>query len=230
MSIEDRIEQLSRLILVILLIAILGWIGKTRAGDSPIESASGDGAPLILVARPELHNAFYGASILIAKPLGDGRYIGFALNRPTGMTLGKLFPEHGPSQKVPDPVYLGGPSNTDFIFALVQSTENPGGESMQIAQDLFVAVDAKTVDHIIEADPSHARFFAGPGVRASCRMKSSAASGTWRNRTPIWSCENPPTACGKNWSSAPRCERTPSSAPASRSQIARGTPHAGIGH
>ena len=184
MSIEDRIEQLSRLILVILLIAILGWIGKTRAGDSPIESASGDGAPLILVARPELHNAFYGASILIAKPLGDGRYIGFALNRPTGMTLGKLFPEHGPSQKVPDPVYLGGPSNTDFIFALVQSTENPGGESMQIAQDLFVAVDAKTVDHIIEADPSHARFFAGLIAWRPGELQDEVKRGLWYVEEP----------------------------------------------
>lgn len=161
MPIEDRIEQLATLALVILLILTLGALGHARAQDGSRETARESTAPLILIAKPGLRDEFFGASILIAKPIGDGRHVGFAINRPSDMTLGRLFPEHGPSQKVPDPVYLGGPSNTEYIFALVQSKANPGGDSLQIAQDLFIAVDAKTVDQIIEGDAAHARFFAG---------------------------------------------------------------------
>jgi|CXWL01.1.fsa_nt_gi putative transcriptional regulator len=178
MPIEDRIEQLARLILVILLLVTLGWVSQSRAQKAP-EIAEAGAAPLILVAKPGLRDAFFGASILIAKPIGDGRHVGFAINRPTDMTLGKLFPEHGPSQKVPGPVYLGGPSNTEYIFALIQSKDNPGGESLQLAQDLFIAVDAKTVDRIIEVDPSHARFFAGLIAWRPGELQEELKRGLW---------------------------------------------------
>ena len=35
---------------------------------------------------------------------------------------------------------------------------------MQLAPDLYLAVTAKTVDHIIETNSDHARFFAGAVV------------------------------------------------------------------
>src|SRR6187401_2496562 len=66
---------------------------------------------LILVAKRQLRDQLYGSAILIVKPLGEDRHVGFIINKPTQMTLGKLFPNHGPSQKVIDPVYLGGPFN-----------------------------------------------------------------------------------------------------------------------
>ena len=175
MPLEDRIEKVSKAVLVVLLLVTLGWVGHAKA-----QGAAQDGdAPLILVARPELHDAFFGASILIVKPVGDGRHVGFAINRPTEVTLGKLFPEHGPSQKVPDPVYLGGPSNTDYIFALVQTSASPGGDSLQIAKDLFVAVDAKTVDRIIEGDAAHARFFAGLVTWRPGELQDELKRGLW---------------------------------------------------
>lgn len=179
MPVEDRIEQLARLVLVILLLATLGWISHPRAQGKAPDSAAEGGAPLILVAKPGLRDAFFGASILIAKPIGDGRHVGFAINRPTEVTLGKLFPEHGPSQKVPRPVYLGGPSNTEYIFALVHSKDNPGGESLQLARDLFIAVDARTVDRIIEVDASHARFFAGLIAWRPGELQEELKRGLW---------------------------------------------------
>ncbi len=179
-SIEDRIDRLARLVLVALLLVTLGWVGQGRGQNTTQEAAADEDAPpLILVAKPALHDEFFGASILIAKPVSNGGYVGFVINHPTDMTLGKLFPEHGPSQKVPDPVYLGGPSNTEYIFALVQSSASPGGDSLQIAKDLFIAVDAKTVDHIIEADPAHARFFAGLVAWQPGELEDELKRGLW---------------------------------------------------
>ena len=125
---------------------------------------------MILVAKRQLRDQLYGATILIVKPLGEDRHVGFIINKPTQMTLGKLFPNHGPSQKIVDPVYLGGPFNSQVIFALVQRSESPGGRSMRIAPDLYLAVDSQVVDRIIESEPQHARFLAGmvlwkPGER-----------------------------------------------------------------
>src|SRR5882672_12185376 len=69
---------------------------------APARAVEPDDEPVILVAKPALRDQLYGASILIAKPIGNDRHIGFIVNRPTPVTLGKLFPEHGPSQKVID--------------------------------------------------------------------------------------------------------------------------------
>ena len=75
------------------------------------------GAPVILVAKRQLHDRLYGATILVARPIGQDQHIGFILNRPTQMTLGQLFPQHAPSKKVVDPVFLGGPISSESIFA-----------------------------------------------------------------------------------------------------------------
>jgi putative transcriptional regulator len=174
MSFEDRIEKLAHVVLVALLLATLAWIGGVKA------QAGGDSAaPLILVAKPGLRDEFFGASILIAKPVGNDRHVGFVINRPTDMTLGKLFPEHEPSQKILDPVYLGGPLNSDYIFALVQSPTPVQGQVLQIARDLYIAVDAKTVDDIIETDASHARFFAGLVSWRPGELQEELRRGLW---------------------------------------------------
>ena len=64
---------------------------------------------MILVAKPELVDQLYGSTILVVTPVGGDRHAGFIVNRPTNVTLGQLLPEDGPSRKVVDPVYLGGP-------------------------------------------------------------------------------------------------------------------------
>jgi putative transcriptional regulator len=177
--IEDRIDRMSKVVLVLLLLATLGWVGQARAQGATQQAEEETGLPVILVAKPELRDRFFGASILIAKPVANGGHVGFVINHPTAMTLGELFPEHAPSRKVPDPVYLGGPSNTEYIFALVQSSANPGGDSLQIAKDLFIAIDAKTVDHIIEDDPAHARFFAGLVAWRPGELQEELKRGLW---------------------------------------------------
>jgi putative transcriptional regulator len=117
--------------------------------------------PLVLVASPELHDPVYGATVIVVAPLGDDQHIGFIVNRPSPLTLGKVFPADGPSQRVNDPVYLGGPYEPGLVFALVERAKNPGGKSLELMPGLYAAADAATVDTIIKADGAKARFVAG---------------------------------------------------------------------
>lgn len=141
--------------------------------------AEGVDDTMILVAKRELRDQLYGSTILIVKPLGEDRHVGFIINKPTQMTLGKLFPNHGPSQKVIDPVYLGGPFNSQVIFALVNRPDSPGGRSVRIAPDLYLAVDSQVVDHIIESEPQHARFFAGMVLWRPGELADEMKRGLW---------------------------------------------------
>jgi len=117
--------------------------------------------PLILVAVPELHDPVYGATVIVVAPVGGDQHIGFIVNRPTDVTLGKIFPGDGPSQKVHQPVYLGGPYEPQLVFALVERAKNPGGKSLELMPGLYAAADAATVDTIIKGDAAKARFVAG---------------------------------------------------------------------
>ena len=159
-------------------VLLLASIAFSLAAALPAQSEGMDDT-MILVAKRQLRDQLYGATILIVKPLGEDRHVGFIINKPTQMTLGKLFLGHGPSQKVVDPVYLGGPFNSQVIFALVQRSESPGGRSVRIAPDLYLAIDSSVVDHIIESEPQHARFFAGMVLWKPGELAEELKRGLW---------------------------------------------------
>jgi putative transcriptional regulator len=134
---------------------------------------------VLLVAKRTLRDRIYGSSVLLARPLGEERHVGFIVNKPTNMTLGKLFPQHLPSQKVVDPVYLGGPTGAEVIFAMVKDSKSPGGRSIQLAPGLFLAYDSAIVDRIIETQPEHARFFAGMVMWQPHELADEVKRGLW---------------------------------------------------
>jgi putative transcriptional regulator len=142
-------------------------------------AAEPEDEPVMLVAKPALRDQLYGATILIVRPIGRDRHIGFIVNRPTPVTLGKLFPDHGPSQKVVDPVYLGGPVNMEVLFALVQQRESPGRGAVQLTPDLYLASERNLVDRIIETSSDHARFYAGLVLWAPGELRAEIERGFW---------------------------------------------------
>lgn len=146
---------------------------------APLAWSADLGETVLLVAKRNLRDRIYGSTILIAKPLGDARHVGFIVNKPTNMTLGKLFPKHGPSQKIVDPVYLGGPTGPEVIFAMVKGRESPGGRSVQLAPGLFLAFDSAIVDRIIESQAQQARFFAGMVVWQPLELAEEVKRGLW---------------------------------------------------
>ena len=146
---------------------------------APVLAVEPADEPVILVARPALRDRIYGATILIAKPLGNGGHMGFIVNKPTPVTLGKLFPDHGPSQKVTDPVYLGGPVKMEVLFVLVQGRDSPGSGAMQLTPDLHLVVERALVDRIIEDGAGRARFFAGTVLWAPGELRDEIDKGFW---------------------------------------------------
>lgn len=142
-------------------------------------AADPGGETVVLVAKRQLNDRMYGATILVARPIGQDQHIGFIVNRPTKITLGQLFPQHGPSQKVVDPVFLGGPINSESIFALVRTDKNPGGRSVRLLPDLFAVFDGKVVDAVIEKDASKARFVAGLVAWRAGELRDELKRGAW---------------------------------------------------
>jgi putative transcriptional regulator len=145
----------------------------------PAAASDTNASSVLLVAKRELHDKLYGATILLARPLGQDQHIGFIVNRPSRVTLAQLFPQHAPSRKVVDPVYVGGPVTPESIFALVQTTKNPGGRSVKLMENLFAVVDGKLVDDVIEKAAAQARFVAGLVAWRTGELDDEIRRGAW---------------------------------------------------
>ena len=146
---------------------------------APLAWSADIGQTMVLVAKRNLKDRLYGSSIIVARPIGEERHIGFIVNKPTTMTLGKLFPQHLPSQKVVDPVYLGGPTGPEVIFAMVKAKQSPGGRTLQLTPGLFLAFDSSVVDRIIETQPDQARFLAGMVMWQPNELAEEVRRGLW---------------------------------------------------
>jgi putative transcriptional regulator len=163
---------------------VAAFVAFLLIGLLPTAQAADLGGPLVLVAKPELQDPVFRGTVLLVIPLGADQHAGFIVNRPTILTLGKVFPEHGPSQKVADPVYLGGPVESELIFALVRRKTTPGGKSFQMGPGLFAAYEAEVVDRIIESEPQTARFMAGFVAWKSGELRAEIEAGAWYVQAP----------------------------------------------
>jgi putative transcriptional regulator len=150
---------------------LLGWSALLRAADLS--------EPVILVAKPELRDEVYGSAILVVMPFGNDEHVGFIVNRPSDVTLGKLFPQDGASQKIADPVYLGGPYAPQALFALVQRPDSPGGKSFQVMPGLFAAIEGAAVDQVIKSEPERAKFVAGLVAWQPGELRNEVERGAW---------------------------------------------------
>jgi putative transcriptional regulator len=158
--------------LIAVLVLALSWTAGAGAADYSSQS-------VVLVAKCQLRDRFYGSTILVARPIGNDQHIGFIVNRPSKIRLSQLFPEHEPSKKVVDPVYVGGPINADSIFALVHTDKSPGGHSVRLTPNLFVVIDSSLVDTVIESEAGKARYVAGLVAWRSGELREEVKRGAW---------------------------------------------------
>src|SRR6266852_1135043 len=84
---------------------------------APLAEAADLTQTVLLVAKRNLRDRLYGSSILIAKPIGDERHVGFIMNKPTTMT-------------------------PEVIFAMVKDAKSPGGRSLQLTSGIYLAYDS----------------------------------------------------------------------------------------
>jgi len=164
--------SLPALFLAACAILAIAWASPTRAADPDDDS-------IILVAKRQLQDKLYGSTIVLSRPIGADRHVGFIINKPTQVSLAKLFPGHEPSKKVVDPVFLGGPVSPEVIFALVQGKQSPGGRSIKILDDLYLAIDSDVVDSVIEKQAAQARFFAGMVLWRPGELNDELKRGLW---------------------------------------------------
>jgi putative AlgH/UPF0301 family transcriptional regulator len=146
--------------------------------------ASDPNDALILVAQPKLVDPVYRSTVLLVKPLPNGGHAGFIVNKPTQAHLGEVFPDHAPSKKVADPLFLGGPEDLNTVFALVERGAAKKDGAVPLAPGLFLAVKSQDVDHVIESEADHARFLVGIVLWKPGELDAEMEKGFWYQFAP----------------------------------------------
>jgi putative transcriptional regulator len=133
------------------------------------------GKPLMLVASPVLEGPYRHTTVVVV-PV-DGKHVGFILNRATDVKLSALFPDHPASAKVTTPLHIGGPEMLQSLFVVVR--RDPGGQSLQLTDDLYVTGKAETINRIMEQTPNDARYFVGFVGWAAGELDDEIDRGLW---------------------------------------------------
>ncbi len=156
----------------------LGVLLVLLACAAGVGHAADPSQPVVLVATARLADSGFHETVLVAAPLPTGGHFGFIVNRPTAVKLETAFPEHAPSHKVVDPLYLGGPILAETVFAVARRAPD-GGNVIPLMPGLVAALDGKTVFHIIDTTPNDARYFAGMMIWTPGELDEQIRAGAW---------------------------------------------------
>lgn len=155
----------------------------------PIACVTGDALgenlsrPVMLLATSRLAASPYEQTVVVATPLPRGGHIGFIINRPTDVKLEALFPDQDACRQVVDPVYVGGPTLANAVFALTRKAPDKADSVISITPGLFAAIEAADVDRVIETTPKGARFFLGAIIWSPAELDEQIRDGAWEVRT-----------------------------------------------
>ncbi|CAN5264565.1 hypothetical protein BH10PSE17_BH10PSE17_12980 [soil metagenome] len=150
-----------------------------QAGHNVDPVPDADTTAVILVATDILIDPVYRHTVIVARPAGNGMHVGVILNRPTESSLASLFPSHEPSKNVKENVFFGGPMAQLAVAAVTRSEPSQLDGVLEFKPDLFLVLQAKTIDSIIETAPNTARYYMGNVIWRPGELDSELEKGLW---------------------------------------------------
>jgi putative transcriptional regulator len=145
----------------------------------PAQSA--DPAPSFLVATPEIPDPVFEQSvILMLPPAGSPLVAGIIVNKPTTITLERLFP-HAPMLKNQGrTAYFGGPVDLHGPSLVLRTSQAPV-KATRLFDDVYVSTDTGSIAGILgHARPAgDLRLFFGRAQWTPDQLHSEILAGAW---------------------------------------------------
>lgn len=133
----------------------------------------------VLVAKEKLGDPnFAEAVVLIVDRDEDGGTAGLVINRPTDVSLSRVFPDikHAPA----DPIYLGGPVGITAGQALLRLSSKKD-DAVPILGDVYRTASRKLIEKSVASgtEPSKFRLFFGYAGWAPGQLEAEVRLGAW---------------------------------------------------
>ena len=172
-----------------MLLSALAWApmgaAQPRAGvDSAAHTAAGPGvAPkqgMFLVATRDMRDPRFRQSVILLAAHGDEGTIGFAVNRPTTVSLAQALPELEALDASDQPLFFGGPVATDRIMFLVKSDKSLE-QAEHIMADMYFSGSASLLAQMLSEGKTvqELRVYAGYAGWSAGQLQSELDRGDW---------------------------------------------------
>ncbi|HUK56085.1 MAG TPA: YqgE/AlgH family protein [Nitrospiria bacterium] len=135
---------------------------------------------MMLVAMPALLDPNFRQTVVWLCDHSSEGAMGLVINRPTTVPLSTVYPEAVKLYGREDPLYVGGPVQTDALMILYQGepipTARPVSQDVHLTGDLHLL---QTQNRVLESD-SRIRFYLGYAGWAPGQLETELRSGAWR--------------------------------------------------
>lgn len=163
-----------------LLVALYAGVAIAPAVADPI-AISQLKKGVFLLATPQLSGSLFTRTVILITDYDESGAIGLIVNRPTRLTLVKVFPEldgHTSDQEV---LYFGGPVVPRAVFSLVR-TPRPHAAERHVVKDVSFAAGRQALVHMLgNAGPEDdVRAYSGYSGWAPGQLENEIARGDWR--------------------------------------------------
>jgi putative transcriptional regulator len=174
------LRGLARALCIFLLLFGASW--PTCADDEQHDQKS-DTKPLtamLLVARAQLLDRdFKDSLVLVMNNLGAAP-AGLIVNRPTRITVSRLFPDLERLARVQDKVYFGGPVDKEYVWFLFR-TDKPREHAIQAFDGVYVSANRELLVELLGRDKpmEGLRIFIGHSGWAPGQLEAEIERGDW---------------------------------------------------
>jgi putative transcriptional regulator len=151
-------------------------------GVAPLAHAADSGASsaLLLVARDDLPDPNFGdAIVLVLNNLGPAP-AGIILNRPTRVTVAKLFPDDARLSHVDDRLYFGGPVDVPSVSFLFRAA-TPPDNAVTVTDGVYLSRDPELLKKLLARDRpmDGLRIFMGYAGWGPGQLEDEIGRGDW---------------------------------------------------
>jgi putative transcriptional regulator len=185
MVIWQRMAQ--SLLLGFLVISSAGCAHQAKAGNVEQvaeETPEPPGRPLdkgvFLVATEQLAQSSFRKTVILLTHYSEQGATGLAINRPSDVPLNEAFPDIKAFRHYSGAVFLGGPVQTNAVFALMR-TDKPQEGMYRIADDLYFSAGVDALATGLEDTKSEltTRAYAGYSGWAPGQLDAEINRGDW---------------------------------------------------
>jgi putative transcriptional regulator len=134
-----------------------------------------------LVARRQIQDPFFEHSVVFMLPAPKTPLIvGLIINKPTHVTLGKLFPNTPEFKNRTEPAYFGGPVDVRIPSVVFRSPTAPE-HAVQLYGNVYLTFDYDLISSVFQNSQQAAepRMFLGRAQWAPDQLQNEIRQGSW---------------------------------------------------
>lgn len=173
---RQAMRTLSQLLLFLVTLLFSGWQAALHA--YPLEETPPAPSSFLLVARQEMPDPRFHKTVLLVTMHGNTGHIGVIINRPQGITLDRIFPDHPGAKEFT--LFYGGPVYPGQVSYLVRGGAAVAG-SLTISKSTYLAYDVPILGELLSGKRRYRdlRVMHGVASWAPGQLENEIRLGGW---------------------------------------------------